>query len=394
MIRILCFALLFLPRVLTAQQQSVVLVSIDAFKAEYLDSFPLPNLRALAARGVRARWMQPSTPTLTFPNHYTVVTGLHPAKHGIVNNTMVDPADGARFSLGDTLAVTNSRWWEGEPIWVTAERQGVRAASFFWPGSEAEIGGHRPTFWKRYDDPFPNAARVDTVLTWLSRTDSLRPRMITMYFSIVDHEGHEHGPWSREARAAAIAVDSVIGRLMQGIERRGLSTTVNVVVVADHGMAHTPPESHVVLDDYFPPDSLEVVTLSPFLSATPRNGDVASAIARLRRVPHLAVFHRDSTPAHWHYRGHPRIPPIVGVMDEGWTLTARGRRPGPAGSHGFDAMSPSMRASFIAAGPAIVRGRVIAPFSNIHVYELLAAILGVRPAPNDGSLDSLRVILR
>jgi predicted AlkP superfamily pyrophosphatase or phosphodiesterase len=169
---------------------------------------------------------------------------------------------------------------------------------------------------------------------------------------------------------------------------------VNVVVVSDHGMADTPPQRHVVLDDYYPPDSLQIVTLTPFVSASPRGGDLAGTVARLRRVPHLTVFVSDSTPSYWRYRGHPRIPAIVGVMDEGWTLTTRGRRPGPPGSHGFDATAPSMRATFIAAGPAIARGRLLEPFSNVHVYELLAAILGLRPAPNDGSLDSLRTVLR
>jgi predicted AlkP superfamily pyrophosphatase or phosphodiesterase len=376
------------------EQQSVVLVSIDALKPEYLDSFPLPNLRALAARGARARWMQPATPTLTFPNHYTIVTGLHPARHGIVNNTMVDPADSARFALGDTLAVSSSRWWGGEPIWVTAERQGVRAASFFWPGSEAPIAGRRPTFWKRFDDAFPNAARVDTVLTWLARIDTLRPRMVTLYFSTVDHESHDFGPWSPQARAAAIAVDSMIGRLVEGLERRGLARTVNVVVVADHGMSYTPPERRVVLDDYFPSDSLGIVTLSPFLSVGTRTGDVANTVARLQRVPHLTVFPRESTPPHWRYEGNPRIPPIVGVMDEGWTLMRRGRAAPPLGNHGYDAAAPSMRAAFIAAGPAIAAGLVVEPFQNVHVYELMCAILGLRPAPNDGSLDSLRAILR
>jgi predicted AlkP superfamily pyrophosphatase or phosphodiesterase len=370
-----------------------VLVSIDGFKPEYLDSFPLPTLKALAARGVRARWMQPSTPTLTFPNHYTIVTGLYPARHGIINNTMVDPGDGARFLVSDSLAVSNSRWWGGEPIWVTAERQGVRSAAFFWPGSEAAIGGYRPTFWKRYDDPFPNAARVDTVLAWLSRTDSLRPRMVTLYFSLVDHHGHEFGPWAPQTRAAAMTVDSVIGRLVDGLERRALAETVNLVVVSDHGMSYSPPAQRVVLDDYYPGDSLAIVALSPFLSVGPRSGSLAETLARLRRIPHLTVFPSDSTFAHWRYAGNPRIPPIVGVMDEGWTLVRRG---GTAllGNHGYEATAPSMRATFIAAGPAIVPGRVIEPFGNVHVYELMCRVLGLRPAHNDGSLDTLRTILR
>ena len=394
-VALLAVLLFPLPASLFPQSaSSVVLVSIDGFKPEYLDSLPVVNLRALAARGVRAKWMQPSMPTQTFPNHYTIVTGLYPGNHGVINNTMVDPADSAWFMMSDTLAVRDSRWWGGEPIWVTAEKQGVRSASFFWPGSEAVIQGRLPTFWKRYRDNFPNLARVDTVLAWLSRRDTLRPRVITLYFSLVDHEAHDFGPWGRQTRAAAVAVDRAIGRLVRGLARAGLADRVNLVVVSDHGMAATAPERVVRLDDYLPPASLDVVQLSPFFSAGVPHATVPATLAALRRIPHFTVFPRDSTPERWHYRGNDRIPPLVGVMDEGWELTARRRRPPRLGNHGFDNLLPSMRATFIAAGPAFRRGVVLEPFQNIHVYSLLCAVLGVQPAPNDGALDSLRAALR
>jgi predicted AlkP superfamily pyrophosphatase or phosphodiesterase len=256
------------------------------------------------------------------------------------------------------------------------------------------IRGRSPTLWKHYRDDFPNLARVDTVLAWLSRRDTLRPRMVTLYFSLVDHEAHDFGPWGARTRAAALTVDTAIGHLVGGLARAGLADKTNLVIISDHGMAATAPERVVMLDDYLPPASLEVVQLSPFFSAGAREGHLAGSLAALRRVPHFSVFLRDSTPERWHYRGNARIPPIVGVMDEGWELTARGRRPPRLGNHGFDNIQPGMRATFLAAGPAFRRGAILEPFQNIHVYSLLCAVLGVRPAPNDGTLDSLRAALR
>ncbi len=378
--------------------QSVVIVSIDGFRADYLDTMDPPHLRALAAAGVRARWLQPAMPTLTFPNHYTIVTGLYPAHHGIVNNHIADP-DGAWFHYNDSLEVRESRWWEGEPIWVTAERQGLRTGAFFWVGSEAAIEGVRPTFYKHYDERVPGAARVDTVLAWLARADTLRVRLALLYFSAVDHAAHDSGPGSPDARGAVMGVDSAIGRLVGGIAALGLADRVNVIVVSDHGMAPTNAQRVVVLDDYLDPSAFEVASISPFLALRPKNGNVPAALAALRRVPHLAVFPRDSTPERWHYRGNPRIADIVGVLDEGWVAGTReyfARRPPRAhgGEHGYDENAPSMRALFVAAGPAFRRGALAAPFGNVHLYDLVCAILGLTPAPNDGSLDSVRTLLR
>ena len=377
----------------------VILISVDGFRADYLDSLPLPNLRALARGGVRARWMVSVFPTLTFPNHYTIATGLYPAHHGLVNNTFVDPSDGARFRYTDTAAVGQSRWWGGEPIWVTAIRQGRRAASMFWVGSEAEIDGVRPTFWKRFDGAMPGAARVDTVLTWLALPDSLRPSLVTLYFQSVDHEGHESGPLSPAVDRAADSVDQWIGRLRQGLERLGLAGRTDIIVVSDHGMAPISPQRQVVLDDYVDRDSVDVLNLGAFIFLAPRGGANAdSIVARLSRAPHAHVFTRDHTPERWHYSGNPRIAPIVGVMDAGWSLTTRAdlaRRRGPrGGNHGFDDADPTMRATFIAAGPAFRQGVVVAPFRNIHVYDLLCRLLDLTPAPNDGSPDSTAMMLR
>jgi predicted AlkP superfamily pyrophosphatase or phosphodiesterase len=382
-------------------ESAVVLIALDGFRADYLDRYDAPNLRALAAHGVRARWMSPVFPSLTFPNLYTIVTGLYPAHHGIVNNTFVDPASGRPFRISDTLALRESRWFGGEPLWVTAEKQGVRAGTFFWVGSEAAIDGVRPTFWKAFDNAFPKAARVDTALAWLTREDSLRPRFVTLYFSDVDRAGHTYGPDAPETRAAVLAVDSAIGWLRAGIARLGLADRVNVIVVADHGMAPLSPERTLVLEDYIDTASVTIVSTGEVIGLNPRDGDRARLVAALRRVPHLEVYDKDSVPARWHYGANPRIPAVVGAMEEGWELVSRrvaaqrqsGERPF-RGSHGYDDQAPLMRALFVAEGPAFRQGAIVEPFRNIHVYDLVCGILGLTPAPNDGSPDSTRAMLK
>jgi predicted AlkP superfamily pyrophosphatase or phosphodiesterase len=376
----------------------VVLISLDGFRYDYLDREPTPHLRRLAASGVRARWMQPVFPTLTFPNHYTIVTGLLPAHHGIVGNTFVDPADNARFRYTDTLVAPQSRWWGGEPLWVTASRQGRRTAAFFWPGSDAEIGGVRPDRWKKYDGRVPNRARVDTVLSWLGQPEAGRPALVTLYFSEVDHAGHEYGPDTPELVQAVAELDSMIGRLMSGVGRLGLEDRVNVIVVSDHGMAASSPQRQVVIDDYVDRNSVNAVSLGQFISLIPNDGDTNRLLRAFANAPHLQLYAADRTPARWRYSGNRRISPVVGVAESGWVLTSRASqatgRGARGGGHGHDNTDSLMRATFIAAGPAFKRGYIAEPFQNLHVYELVCAILGLRPAPNDGSVDSVRLLLR
>lgn len=380
--------------------QTVVLVSLDGFHPDYLRRYRAPNLVALAARGVQARWLTPAFPSNTFPNHYTIVTGLLPAHHGIVDNHFVDPADGVRFrySAGDAR---QARWWRGEPLWVTAEHQGVRAASFFWPGSDLDDPARRPSRYQLYDGRVPDPDRVDTVLAWLDLPVAERPRFITLYFSDVDHFGHQDGPGSPEVAGAVALVDSMIGRLMEGIARRRLDNVVNVVVVSDHGMAATSRDRVIVLDDFLDRERVNAISLGSTIQLRPatRNGLPADSIAStLAGVPHLFVYPRAATPERWRYRDNPRVSDVVGVAEAGWLLSTRAAlasgRWASGGSHGFDNADSTMRALFIAAGPAFRRGVVVEPFQNLHVYELVCRVLGLRPAPNDGSLDSVRTLLR
>ncbi len=380
-----------------ARAPALVLISIDGFRADYLDRFPTPTLRALARRGVRADALVPVFPAKTFPNHYSMVTGLFPAHHGIVSNRFVDPSDGRLFAYSDTNAVRDGRWWGGEPIWVTAERQGRRAAAFFWPGSEAAIGAVRPSVWKRYDDRVPNADRVDSVLAWLSLPDDRRPDLVALYFSDVDTWGHERGPDSPEVAAAAAHVDTMLARLLRGLERRGLADRVNVVVVSDHGMITTSRARVVLLDDYADTARVRRIEMGEFVALEPRDGDVEALMRVLARVPHVRFFRRHETPERWRYRDNRRIASVVGVADDGWTFTTRRSLPRIAasgGGHGYDPASPEMGGLFVAAGPAFRQGVRAPAFGAVHVYEILCAALGLSPAPNDGSRDSVRAVLR
>jgi len=371
---------------------TVVLIGLDGFHPSYLSRPASRHLRDLGRQGVQAKWMTPVFPTLTFPNFYSIATGLYPEHHGIVSNTMADSALGS-FSLRDRRSIEDPRWWGGEPIWVTAVKQNHRAATYFWPGSDVQIKRVRPTYYKLYDASVPNAARVRQVLLWLSLPSAQAPSLVTLYFNDVDDAGHRFGPTAPETDSAIARVDSAIGALMNGLEQRGLAGKVNLIVVSDHGMAEVAPDHVINLEQLIDTAAVSLVDQGSILSLSPKAGRGDEIIARLRRSPHLRVYRKSDIPAALHYRAHPRIQPIVAVVDEGWTATARSRGPGPLGMHGYPPNLASMRALFLARGPAFARGAVVPPFQNIHVYNLVAHILGLTPSPNDGSLDSLTAVL-
>jgi predicted AlkP superfamily pyrophosphatase or phosphodiesterase len=373
---------------------TVILLSFDGWRWDYDTKAPTPNLHRLMARGVRAERLIPPFPSKTFPVHYSIVTGLYPGHHGIIANNIYDPALPTRFSLSDRAAVGDGRWWGGEPIWVTAQQRGLIAATLYWPGSEAEIHGVRPRYWRLYDEKTapPDDARVDQILAWLDLPEGERPSFITGYFSDTDHTGHDHGPESPEVKEAIAKLDAVLGRLLAGLDARGLTDRVNIVAISDHGMSETSSDRIIALADYVDLDTIDIIDINPTLGIMPKApATVDELYRRLAGAhPHLRVYRKAETPEAWHYRDHPRVPPIVGVADDGWVVTRRPpkERPNPpriAGTHGYapDA-AVSMHGLFVAAGPAFRRGLVVPPFESVDVYEMLAAALRLPPAPNDG----------
>jgi predicted AlkP superfamily pyrophosphatase or phosphodiesterase len=374
---------------------TVILISLDGFRSDYLDKYEPPNIRLLAQNGVRAKWMIPSFPSKTFPNHYTIVTGLYPQDNGIVENNVFDKSFNATLTMSNREEVKNSRWWLGEPIWVTAEKQGQKTAPYFWPGSEAEIAGVRPTYWQTYDGKVPNDVRVDTILHWLDLPTVDRPTFLTLYFSDIDTAGHDYSPDSSETRNAVLKVDANVGRLIEGLKARGISSNVNIIIVSDHGMATQDPKNTIILDELFDPGLAEkIFWTAELVSIFPNAGkeDLIYKALTDKLPPQARVYRKAEMPARFHYSNSPRIAPLLVVPDEGWTLTTRARfveqkakgREGLRGGHGYDNELPSMRAIFVANGPAFKRGALIEPFENIQLYNLMSTILGLKPVLNDG----------
>ena len=377
----------------------LILISIDGYRADYINRGLSPNLSALAADGVHAKAMKPAFPTLTFPNHYSIVTGLYPDHHGIVNNRFLDPKTGAKFVYNDRATTDAPHWWGGEPLWVNVERQGKHAATMFWPGSDVDIDGVRPEHWLPFDGKMTPDARVDQALRWLDLPAGQRPDFLTLYFEQVDHAGHGHGPDSPQVNAALREIDAALGRLLDGLKQRGTFASANIVIVSDHGMTATSEDRLVVLDKLVDMRDVSVVTAGVVAGLAPKPGHEREVDrALLAPHEHMRCWNKSRMPARLHYGSNARIPPIVCVADDGWLIETQSYLDRPnhhisKGEHGYDNDDPAMRALFVAEGPAFERGDVAPEFDNVDVYPLLAKILHIRPAPNDGNLAPVAAML-
>lgn len=388
----------------TPQQISkpyVILVSLDGFRYDYAKRYHAGRLLALAAQGASApQGMLPAYPSITFPNHYTIVTGLYPGHHGIVANSFYDPARKEVYSYHDAKSVADGAWYGGTPLWVLAEQQGMRSASFFWVGSEADIQGVRPSYYLKFDGRVPNSKRVEQVLAWLHLPPEQRPHFITLYFSDTDTAGHQYGPDSPQVAVAVHKLDAEIGKLMDGIKDTRLP--VDLIVLADHGMMKVdgPP---VYLDQF----GLSVASFAPVVDSLlyPKSEDDAEkAYEALRgKSDKFAVYRLANTPEPFHLDNNPRAGDPVVVPSGPYFIAAQrdAQRPEhpPVGMHGYDARKmPQMKAIFFAAGPDIRHGVAVKPFENVNVYPLIAKILGLdittlKTGPIDGKISVLEGIL-
>lgn len=373
-----------------------ILISVDGLKPADVTPALTPTLARLKAEGASAV-MRPSFPTKTFPNHYTLVTGLRPDRHGVVENNMLDPQiPGVEFRLSNREAVSDARWWnDGTPVWVSAERAGLRTATMYWPGSEAPIHGVRPHRWLPYDQQMPSAERVDRLLAWLAEPG--RTVFATLYFDEVDTAGHYDGAGSPGLAAALGNVDAALGRLDAGLKAQGLAA--NLVVVSDHGMAATAPERRAFLEDILPADAGRALVMGPIMSFYPAAGREAEAEgALLKPREHMQCWRKGELPARFGFGRHRRVAPIFCLMETGWVVTtrdwvARAKR-SEVGAHGYDPVAPEMAATFIAHGPAFRSGTALAPFDNVSVYPLLMRLIGLRAEPNQGRLSDVQTALK
>lgn len=396
---ILLIAALFLPTGLAAKETArpvTVLVGIDGFRADYIARGITPRLAALAKDGATGP-MRPSFPTKTFPNHYALVTGMRPDRNGISGNTMIDPRrPGVMFSLSNTTQALDPFWWgEAEPIWITAEKAGLRTATMFWPGSEVPFDGKRPSDWLRYDQNVDNVQRVNTLIDWLRRPASIRPAFATIYFDTVDTAGHRFGPDSAEVNAALAEVDARIGEIVDGAAALGVP--LNLVVVADHGMRATDDARVIQLDDIIDRPSYIAVETGPYAAIEPEAGtDNRVYDALLVPHEHMTCARKENLPERLHWGSNPRVAAIICFAEAGWTiLSGPPQYPVKGGAHGYDNADPEMLALFVAKGPAFARGAKLEVFDNVAVAALLRAALGLpEDTDADGKLADVRGALR
>ncbi|MCZ8369537.1 MAG: alkaline phosphatase family protein [Porphyrobacter sp.] len=396
---ILLIAALLLPVGLAAKESGrpvTVLVGIDGFRADYLDRGVTPRLSKLAAEGATGP-MRPSFPTKTFPNHYALVTGKRPDRNGITGNSMIDPRrPGVMFSLGNATQALDPFWWgEAEPVWITAERAGIRTATMFWPGSEVAYGSTRPSDWLRYDQNVGNVQRVNTLIDWLRRPTVIRPAFATIYFDTVDTAGHRFGPDSAEVNAALAEVDARVGDLVDGAAKLGV--TLNLVIVADHGMRATDDARVIQLDTLIDRPSYIAVETGPYAAIEPVTG-TDDRVAKALLVPHehMNCTRKEDLPERLHWGTNPRVAAIICIAEAGWTiLSGPPMYPVKGGAHGYDNADSEMRALFIARGPAFAKGARLAVFDNVAVAALLRAALGLpEDADADGKLADVQEALR
>jgi predicted AlkP superfamily pyrophosphatase or phosphodiesterase len=371
----------------------VILVSIDGFKPGYLHRGNSPTLDALAEKGTLAAGLISSFPSVTFPNHYAIVTGLVPDHSGIVNNTMYDPTvAGPHFKLSDRLALSNPQWWDdATPIWVSAHRAGLRTATLFWPGSEVAIHGVRPDMWLTYNQSISASDRSARLLAWLSAPDQSRADFATLYFDEVDTMGHKYGPGSQEVADAVARVDTALAVLVAGLERLGLAGVANLVIVSDHGMADVVKGQVIDLKSKLAGLASARVQWTGALAGIAVSAqEQAEALQRLSGDAHMNCWAKAAIPANFHYGTHRRIPDIVCLAQIGWSVETDISKRIP-GQHGYDPQEPDMWGLFLAVGPHISHG-ILPPFDNVAIYPLLCHLLGFQPEPNDAKLDLSAIV--
>ena len=382
----------------------VILVSFDGFRYDYAERYGCPNFQRFINEGASAPAMIPSYPSKTFPNHYTLVTGLYPGNHGLVDNSFYDADKKQVFSMKKQELVEDEHFYGGTPLWQLAQQQGLKSASYFWVGSEAPIKGQFPSYYHRYNENVPNKARVEEVLRWLLLPERERPHFISLYFSLVDSYGHDYGPESEEIKQAVMEADQLLGMLMQGVDVLGLP--INVIVTSDHGMYNMQDSRYtmIYLDEIMPSlDSSDVVvrgsTQAHVYCNDPEKEKLIYDDLKYYQE-NYKVYRKNETPPKWNYRNNPRIGDILVVANPGHELKdSRGEGTAPGkkvwGTHGFDPyITPDMGAIFYALGPNIKPGRKSLAFENVHVYPFIAKILGLTIPKVDGDFNVLSEFYR
>ncbi|CAG8609380.1 11510_t:CDS:2 [Ambispora gerdemannii] len=401
---------------------TVILISFDGFRADYLERKLTPVLRKFIHDGIRAEYMIPSFPSVTFPNHHTIITGLYPESHGMVGNEFFDPELKDSFCYSDPEKYRDPKWWDGEPLWVTAEKQDRKSGMMMWAGSEAKIKGYQPTYLVPHDNKVTPKDKVAKVMEWLDLPIEERPTFIAVYEGQLDSAGHKYGPYSKQLDDALKSVDDMVLDLLNGLAMRNLTDIVNVIIVSDHGMSSTNAKNLVLLDDFIDTSLIHPLEGFPLGGIRPYNGnDIHEIYATLQKASHdknWNCYLRHQIPERFNFRASKRISPILCIPTHGWAFSTRrdfALDAVPLGLHGYDNLIHDMQAIFLARGPAFKHltrenstnennnnnnrfrfrnsdkslSRTIEPFRNVEVYNIIAKILGLVPAVNNGTFGGI-----
>jgi len=378
------------------KDQVTVVLSLDGFRWDYPAKTATPTLDMMALNGVKAVSMIPSFPSKTFPNHYTLATGLVPDHHGLVNNAFYDKQLGKSYSVGSKVERFDPAFYGGEPIWVTASKQGVRTASYYWVGSDVAIQGIQPDFWKPYDQSVPFIERIDTIIKWLSMPLNKRPRLVMAYYHEPDGVGHDFGPDDIRTLKVVHEIDSLVGIFYGRIQQLPNAADINFIVVSDHGMGPISSARNVVLRDYIPEAwPVRIEGGNPNFNLYADSSWADSAYNVLKKIKGIEVWKPAEVPAYLNYGSNPRVGDVIVVADSAWSVTlSKPRNEYTGGTHGYDIRNTDIHAIFYATGPAFKKKFVQPSFPNVDVYPLLAYLLGIKPKATDGDLNQVIMMLK
>uniref|UniRef100_A0A671Q4R1 Ectonucleotide pyrophosphatase/phosphodiesterase family member 5-like n=1 Tax=Sinocyclocheilus anshuiensis TaxID=1608454 RepID=A0A671Q4R1_9TELE len=363
------------------EQSQLLLVSFDGFRWDYVNRVPTPNFRALMDEGVQVEQVENTYITKTYPNHYTLVTGLHAETHGIVANEMYDPIHNRSFSM-EGSEVYDAWWWEeAVPLWVTNQKAGRKSGAAMWPGSDVAIGGTYPTHYLSYNASMTFETRVEKLIDWFSGPEAIN--FGVLYWEEPDESGHNLGPESPLMDVVIADIDEKLGFLRGKLRTAGLYDKVNLIVTSDHGMTQLSHDKIIELDTYVSRDLYTWIDKSPVVGILPKEGKLEEVYNSLKNAnPNMVVYKKEEIPDHYHYRHNVRIMPLIIEVKEGWTVIG-----GLVGNHGYNNSLPSMHPVFVARGPAFCRDYTKASMRSVDLYPLMCSILGLKPLPNNGSLS-------
>ena len=370
-----------------------LVISFDGFRADYLDWYETPNFDEFSKNGVKANSMEPVFVSKTFPNHYSIATGMYIENHGLIGNSFYDENLNETYSLKDRSKVEDERFYGGEPIWVTAEKQNIKTASYYWVGSEAPIKGIHPSIWKKYDHSFPFHSRIDSVLKWFSNPIKSRPKLVMLYFHEPDATGHRYGPNSAETEKAVMSMDSLLGEFITKLKKIEVYNKLNILIVSDHGMAETKIEQKINLQEIINLNKVSMEGSGPYAFLySDDNDELTKAYNLLKKIENISVFKKEDILDRWHLKNNDRIKDLLVLADEGWTVVGSDDS-GPLsynsmGTHGYDNILKSMQSIFLARGPSFKQNYKINSIKNIDIYPIIAKTLKIKGNTNiDGDIN-------